>query len=492
MVKHSPCMPDPPRRHRTVFVLGMILLVAMLLRLWSIGGQSLWFDEALGVQIARQPTIPALLKLVRDREQIPPLHHVVLHGWMRIFGASESSVRLPSALAGGGSVVALFLLVRRMYDTRAGLIAASLLAVNAFHISYSQEARTYALFMFLALLSSLMSLRLWDRWTAQNQCIYVLLSALLLYSHLYGVFVVLAQNISFAFLLRHETEKWIRIKRWMLLQLAIAACFAPYVPTVWEWTRGVSQGFWIKSFSLSFILITLREYAGSTALLALLGAVSLLGLWRLPGLPRKILLSGLLILPVVVPILLSILTRPIFVPRYGIPAIIGMCALAGAGIASIPHRAARGLIWILILGLTLPGAVDPSGRIIPRTERAAEIAIGRPQKQKSDWQAVGHLLQSRPAPGDVVVLNGRLLRFLYDYYVTRRDLTVKGFDGGGLPIGLPLPGNAHLWLVLQNAGVTSEEIAARTGLIQVFRIKIDDIDITEFAPAQDQTITPSE
>src|SRR5688500_6210455 len=80
-----------------------VLLLALFLPLRGLGDQSLWFDEAASVRIVKQDTATMFASIKSD-ERIPPLHYVILHAWVRVFGDGEFSVRFPSVLAGTAAV----------------------------------------------------------------------------------------------------------------------------------------------------------------------------------------------------------------------------------------------------------------------------------------------------------------------------------------------------------------------------------------------------
>src|SRR5918993_1174148 len=177
--------------------LPFIVLIAAALRLYGIGRQSLWFDEAASVRIVRQGW-GEMFAAIKDAERIPPLHYVLLWGWVRVFGHAEWSVRLPSALAGIGSVWALYALTKRLFGNGAAFVAALLLAVAPYQISYAQEARAYTLMVLLSLLSCWLFVRVLDadEPKARFDAAYVLAGAAALYSHLYAVFALLAQALT--------------------------------------------------------------------------------------------------------------------------------------------------------------------------------------------------------------------------------------------------------------------------------------------------------
>lgn len=69
-----------------------------------------------------------------------------------LFGAGEAALRLPGFLAGVLAAPALYALLSEVHSRRAGLAGAFLLAVNAYHVDYSVEARMYSCVMFGAVL----------------------------------------------------------------------------------------------------------------------------------------------------------------------------------------------------------------------------------------------------------------------------------------------------------------------------------------------------
>ena len=76
---------------------------------------------------------------------------------------------------------------------RVALIAAALFAFNAFDVRYSQEARSYALFLLLATLSSGFLIAFLRDSKSRYRKYYVAVSALAAYAHFYALLLVAAQ-----------------------------------------------------------------------------------------------------------------------------------------------------------------------------------------------------------------------------------------------------------------------------------------------------------
>src|SRR5215204_2761750 len=182
-------------RHKMLvpFMLLAILLVALLLRVFQLDAESLWLDEATSVYIGNHGFVQILK--ISFAEINPPLYYLLLHYWMQLFGGSEFSVRLPSVFFGVFSVAMLYKVGTLLFNKRTGLMSAFIMAISAYQIYYSQEARAYTMSVLLALISFYYFLKLFegkDYWILAG---YVLSSTALMYAHYYGLFLVFAQAL---------------------------------------------------------------------------------------------------------------------------------------------------------------------------------------------------------------------------------------------------------------------------------------------------------
>src|SRR3972149_8754481 len=130
----------------------IILLIALVIRFISLN-QSLWLDEAINVNAARALEFKSLFFDYSLSDFHPPLYHLILRGWILLFGSSEISVRLPSVILGVATVFITYLIGKKLFENKTALIGATLLATSPLHIYYSQEARMYMLAAFLTSLS---------------------------------------------------------------------------------------------------------------------------------------------------------------------------------------------------------------------------------------------------------------------------------------------------------------------------------------------------
>lgn len=105
---------------------------------------SYWYDEAATVYVAQRPW-PDLERLLANQDAVHGAYYLLMHVWFRLFGASEFSARLPSALAVGVAVAGVVVLAGMIADRRVAIVAGLVCAVLPRLTWAAVEARGYAL-----------------------------------------------------------------------------------------------------------------------------------------------------------------------------------------------------------------------------------------------------------------------------------------------------------------------------------------------------------
>lgn len=146
----------PSSRQTSQLLLLGIMALAFGVRVYGLQEQSFTADEVAEIGIARS----SLHDILHTTDGFPPLYHFLLHGWLYIFDGA-SAARWLSVLLGCASVFALWRLAPGLETQKEKSWAALLLALSPFHIWYSQEARAYGLYFFLALLAFGFFFRAW-------------------------------------------------------------------------------------------------------------------------------------------------------------------------------------------------------------------------------------------------------------------------------------------------------------------------------------------
>ena len=116
----------------------LILSFATFLRLYRVDFQSIWLDEILTMNDANPKlTLKEFYDGIMFWEFIPHLYFLLVKFLFEIFGYTTIVARVFSAFIGIVGVYSMYLLAKEIFNKNAGLIAAALLTVNIFHISFS-------------------------------------------------------------------------------------------------------------------------------------------------------------------------------------------------------------------------------------------------------------------------------------------------------------------------------------------------------------------
>ena len=248
----------------TITLVTVLLVVALwtLLRLYRIGAQPLWVDEASSLRFARG----SLTQLWSWRELVdpgnPPLYFSLLHGWL-VFGDSEASLRLLSAVFGVLTIPTVYALGRTIRDHRLGIVSALLFAISPFQVWYSQEARAYSLLTFGATFAMLGVAYLLChpersgnvRGTGWAWLAYVVGTTVALLAHNTAVFLLIGANVlMLGWWWAHGREPGGFLRNWLLAQFAVLCLWGSWLPAyVQQVVHGESYS-WIPRPSVGSVL----------------------------------------------------------------------------------------------------------------------------------------------------------------------------------------------------------------------------------------------
>ena len=130
----------------------IILFLAAALRFGNLDIRDFWYDEAF-TGVAVKENFSGMIKMIIN-DVHPPLYYASLKIFASFFDYSVYGIRFFSAIFGVLAVWAAYLFAKELYDKRAGLFAAFIVAIAPFAVQYSQEARMYAMLSFLLVMSA--------------------------------------------------------------------------------------------------------------------------------------------------------------------------------------------------------------------------------------------------------------------------------------------------------------------------------------------------
>jgi len=206
-----------------------VLLVAAALRLHGLETQSFWNDEGNTLRLI-QRRLPDLIRATAQ-DIHPPGYYVLLRFWATFVGEHEFGLRSFSAFWGVLAVAFSAALGRALYVARgAGVVAALLVALNAFAVYYSQEARMYAQLAALSAASLWLLVRLMSKPRPSFWLALALVNALGLYTQYTYPFTLLVQGGFFVWAWWGKKERRI-MGAYLAANVFTLILFAPWLPT---------------------------------------------------------------------------------------------------------------------------------------------------------------------------------------------------------------------------------------------------------------------
>jgi mannosyltransferase len=184
------------REQRTITIALLIVATvgAAALRLPFLGHQSFWLDESFTLRIVQQGSLADVWSGVKATESTPPLFYVLVWAWTNLTGSdSEAALRAISAVAGIAGVPVAFFALRRLVGREIALAAAAMVAASPFLVWYSLDARSYALFGLLSLLSIWAFSAVLENPTKGRWCLWALAAIACSWTHYFAFFLVLGE-----------------------------------------------------------------------------------------------------------------------------------------------------------------------------------------------------------------------------------------------------------------------------------------------------------
>ena len=449
---------------RPAMILACIIAIGAAIRFYDLAGASYWYDEIYSVAVRGDMSLPRLLT---DSEPHPPLYYLILKYWMIVFGQGEFATRSLSVLFGVGAITGIYFLCKDLFTRPAGYVGAALMALSTFNIHASQTTRMYEMLTFFSIVSLYFMLRVLNEGEYKNNILYVMSSLCLLFTHLFGGFVVLAQNIYvLSVLLTNSKNRWVRLKRWLVTEGLVSVAYLSFLltvllPQLLAKANGDSKAGWIAVPTLNHFIEGLMTIGGapfqypfadfssfsmkvSCLFLALATIALILGTVRYRGVESnadnrllaiqfnraggKGKLLGLVIFVscFVLPFVLSFIVTPMFVLRYLAPATVGAIILIAGGVSTIRWDSVR---IAVMFGLIVSSA--------------GLIGVYHQTSTSEDWRATSDYIQSDDSTTPLIILQPAWISKPLTFYGMPPGADVVGMYQGKYDFGPPQADNLN-------------------------------------------------
>jgi hypothetical protein len=377
----------------------------------------MWLDELLEISESRN----SVSFIVGDLLQFGamPLDYIVTH-FVLFLGQQDFWLRVAPAFWSILTVPLMYRLAGRLLGRGAGLLAALLLAVSAFHVHYAQETRPYALLGLLSVASFYFLFRAlktnqWRYWGT-----YAVTTTLCLFTHYFTLFMIAAQGlIAGLWLLRpaFAISSWSRAFRFsgsvgvVVLALAFTPTFYNVLDVGRYFAMGLAQpasltesaelkpnkdeGPVLDGTLFNDQLLQVLSGGGNVWRWVFLGLVALgvgVALWRWPRL--ALMLLAWATVPTALILLFLIHRGTFFATRYVTPAYFALLLLMVVGLLVIGRTIARRWPRARWLGWAVVVAI-PFAFNLERVNAYYQVP-------KEDWRDAGSFLNLNYRPGDTV------------------------------------------------------------------------------------------
>jgi 4-amino-4-deoxy-L-arabinose transferase-like glycosyltransferase len=475
-------------------MLPAIIILGVVLRLYRLGGQSLWFDEMYAIWANRLPVGGLIREHLASGH--PPLYYLVMRVWFAL-GTNEYWIRLFSVLAGAATIWLVYLAGKELYSRKAGLWGAAFTSLSPLLVWYSRAATFYSFMIALATLSFYMLVRCsrhggWLNWAGYT------IATVAVFSTYFFAGVLLVAGTAVFLLLRSRDNG--RLVPWLvctslLCAAAIASFFASrqaisestsrlHFPGMDELLRLI-YGIALAPFVLSAgPLDEAMNYKGTEGapkshllalLLVIVVTVVIMGVsprvrrWFTMKETRAVCLYAAIL--VAGPLALQIANQGLLSGRFYVWAAPVLMLLAGAAVAAIPGKKQVVAGVAILVGLIfLSGWTLSGGHIARDADWQGMLGIVADQKQDQDRMlcfplhncvmAAGYYL-----PGEMSIVGGMPSMTDNRVYFMPRGAEWTGYRSGywagtgaspplgdgdlGARVSEDLAGAGRVWLVAE-------------------------------------------
>jgi uncharacterized membrane protein len=434
----------------------LIVIAGAALRLYDLGGPSLWTDEVFTHIWVRAP-LEISMPLVRENGHQTPLYYLLLHAYPT---GSDFALRSFSALMGLAGIVGMVWATARLYRSPwLALAAGALLAFNPYHIWLSRTARVYPLVFVLALLASYAFIKLLrGERRSKHWALFVMSTAAGYISHYFMAGLSLAQYIVFGFLLRRKRALF---RRWIVAQTIAAIPLMIWIVYMLQ-AEAVSVGLsWIPKPQPQDVWRTLSTMTvgtaspipwavpGLLAALAGLGAGLVYAARHFRAEPEMWYWFWLVVAPLGLVLAVSYLVHPLFVDRYFVVILPALIVLM-----------LRGWTWLAgsrrLYLVAFPTALVCLTGIIITLDT---LRVG--DHVQEDWRGAAEHVALDFQEGDGILTGSPVELVAFTRYFVQQEFLYAWTDEAGQLIHSPFPEPVtRVWVIVRSY-TTSPWVLAR-------------------------------
>ena len=387
--------------------LWFMIWLAFAARLFRLDKHSLWFDDIINVHMAKLPLVAGLDSLIAQGIQLTPQYHWITKAWLPL-GDSEWILRFPSVGFSLLSIPLVFQLGRQYFDTRIGLLAAAIFALNPYQVWYAHETRAYSLLTLAAIGGMLAFARFLKRkrWSTLQLILFNMIG---IGSH---YFMLLLPAVQFIFLLINFKRYHAHFRRWFGANIAAGSILIPWFGFIiarqhfavgigWVPKPGWLEPFFtIWNFSIGYQEEASPLLVAGLIVILVAMVLGIINLKRFKPFHQLILLW--IFFPLVVVPIVSQGPTSFYVDRYFLVISPALALLISVGVMTLANDKLR---------LGLGGAV-----LLATVFGLSQVYFDETHFTRDDWRTMASTLRRQAQPGDGLVTCTDGYRLALNYY----------------------------------------------------------------------------
>ncbi len=406
------------KKYATHLILFFSITLIAIVDIVTSSQRSFWLDEIFSVNVSKN--WGTLWNTLAQYEPNMWFYYLLLHFWLQ-FGKTELFVRSLSIIFACVTVIAVYFLGTLLFTKAVGRLAALLLSVNIFFITYSQDARSYSLLVLLTTLSSYFFIKSMYYGKKNYWLLYVVITALSIYTQLYAVFILIAQVVSAPFLIAPH----VRLKYFFVSQGVIYMLLSPFLilPSVKNQLAEIVPRY-------NDILSILTVLSGDLSILSLILVAIVLGnifILFQKGHHKElypiIFLLTCITLPISISFVFSFFVKPIISQRYLIVCLVPFTLVLANSVLTLRSKKVFLSLFFLIM-------IFSCIRIFLWSLHIDEFS--KLDINNEPWrQTVSYSLSQGTSEKIAVLFYPYFLKIPYDYYLydtPHRPITIKTIE----------------------------------------------------------------
>ncbi len=374
----------------------IIFLVNFFLKLPFLTSNDIAIDEPFTIYHS-QKDWNGIYEMLQT-ENNPPLYYLFMHYWTMLFGTGVFSARFPSLMFSSISAVLVFKLGQRFFNLRTGIIATIIYTGSTLHTFFSHDARVYALFFLLSVISIYLFLTLSENRKNSGTLFYLMLCNIILcYSHFFGFIIVALEALCIVVI--PELRQYIR--KFILSLAGLTLAYSFYFPVMLKRFNVSSGGTWVEKPIMSDLYTMLWRFSNVPLLTVTFIIILAAGIFRIYyKKENNIPLSILMICFIISYFGLFVLSFsiPVFLDRYLLFVSLYYYLLVSIAINSMLPLNRNGWFLAFILPLVMIFTLKLN-----------------PSKKRNIRELVDYIKEKRN-PGDVIVISPEWFNLNFVYY----------------------------------------------------------------------------